>query len=153
MFILDDDSLESNAIFKLTDQGDDALDEKDYDGYITFYKKAWEVVPEPRQEWELANGLVACIGEGYYLKGELDQAFLYFKEALACHNGEKNSSISFRLGQICLEQEDFDQALSFLHLAWKTSDGRAFEEEGASYLEFYEKNKHKVESGSLSDSE
>ena len=71
MFKLDDNSLEAETIFAYTDQGDEAIERDDFDGAVSFYKKAWDAIPEPKKEWELAHWVMSCIGGVYYDKGVL----------------------------------------------------------------------------------
>ncbi len=122
-----------------TDQGDEAFEKEDFDGYIRFYKKAWGAIPEPKEEWELANAVMGGIAEGYYLKGDYDIALEYFKKALTCYRGDVDSFINFRIGQIHYDKGDLGNSMSFLQKAWDLSEGRAFEDEDPKYLNFLKK--------------
>ncbi|MCF6345556.1 MAG: tetratricopeptide repeat protein [Thiomicrorhabdus sp.] len=139
MFELDDNSPEAKAIFSFGDLGGLAYEKEDFESAIQFYQKAWDAIPEPKKEWDLAHWIMNSIGEGFYDLGKLDQAIEYLKEALTCYRGDVDSRINFSLGRAYYDKDSIEQATLFLQTAWDLSEGRAFQDEDSKYLYFLKK--------------
>lgn len=139
MFQLDDNSQKALAIFSYTDQGDEAIEKNDFDSAISFYKKAWEAIPKPKKEWELAHWVMSCIGVSYYDNNDYNKAIKYLKEGLTCYQGNENSLIDFTLGQAYYDKGEKEKSVEFLQKAWDLSEGRAFQDEDPKYLFFLKK--------------
>lgn len=139
MFKLDDNSLEAETIFAYTDQGDEAIERDDFDGAVSFYKKAWDAIPEPKKEWELAHWVMSCIGGVYYDKGDFNHAIEYLEQALTCYRGDVDSEINFSLGRTYFDKDEAESAKDYLQKAWDLSEGRAFKDEDPKYVSFLKK--------------
>lgn len=139
MFKIDDDSLEAQEIFSNTDQGDEAVETENFDGAVFFYKKAWDAIPEPKNEWELAHWVMSCIGGSYYDGGDYDHAIEYLSLALTCYRGDIDSEIHFSLGRSYFDKGDMKNAQGYLQKSWDLSEGRSFKDEDPKYLCFLKK--------------
>jgi hypothetical protein len=50
-------------IERLCDEGNKLLDKEIYDEALTRFSSVWELLPEPRTDWEAATWILAAIGE------------------------------------------------------------------------------------------
>src|SRR5215475_2407311 len=85
---------------RYANEGDKKAEKEDWQGQIKSYLKAWELIPEPKFEWEGGTWILGGIAEAFYQKGDLAEAGKYFAEALKCYRGQENCFILFRLGQL-----------------------------------------------------
>ena len=62
---LEDPKIESE-INSFVEKGNEFHDDKKYVEALEQYQKAWQALPEPKLEWELANWISACIYSAYF---------------------------------------------------------------------------------------
>jgi tetratricopeptide (TPR) repeat protein len=116
--------------------GDKLAAKKDYRAAIGEYKKAWELVPEPKNDWEAATWLMAAIGDAAYLGGFKKTARDSFQYAMTCPSALGNAFLHLRLGQILLDAEEPDEAAEELMRAYMADGDRVFQGEDSKYLDF-----------------
>ena len=103
---------------------------------IAQYNAAWQLVPEPKTEWEASTWLLAAIGDacltgGYYASGV--EALAY---ALHCPGGFGNPFVHLRLGQCHFEKGAEDEAAEHLTRAYALEGTELFRDENPKYLQF-----------------
>ena len=72
------DTLTHEQIKEFCQVGDGLLESGDYKAAIGQYNLAWELIPEPKNNWEAATWVLAAIGDACFLGGFFTSA----KEAL-----------------------------------------------------------------------
>lgn len=113
--------------FAQIDQFDDALDQ---------YEAAWELLPEPKNQWPAATWVLMAAGDVYYEKRDFVAAANTLREAADGPDGESNPFIWLRLGQSLFELADLNQAADALEMAFKLEGEPFFADEDPKYLQF-----------------
>lgn len=103
---------------------------------IEEYRSAWEVLPEPRSEWEAATWILVAIGDAEFLRGDFAACRRSMIAALACPGGIENPFVYLRLGESAYELGDRDGAADALMRAYMAGDAEVFEHENSKYFDF-----------------
>jgi len=130
-----DDALYAR-IGTLSDAGDALTEAGDSAGALAKYREAFDLLPEPRTNWEAGTWLMAAIGDTYFHQADyaagrdtLDQA-MHFPEAIG------NPFLHLRLGQCQFELGNLDRAADELMRAYMGGGPELFEDEDDKYLRF-----------------
>lgn len=123
-------------INKLCKAGDDAAQAEDYDDAIAEYKKAWELIPIPREDWEMAAWILTAMGDTYFLAGDYAAGSGALNHALRCFGAEGNPFLHLRLGQCAYQLKQLDAAEKELARAFAVAGQEIFEDEDEVYSEF-----------------
>ena len=102
----------------LCDEGEALLEKGLYDKALKKYKKALDLVPLPKEEWEASTWIYSAIGDTYFLKEKYKTASTYFYNALNCPDGISNPFILLRLGQSLFEIQDLEKSKEYLLRAY-----------------------------------
>jgi tetratricopeptide (TPR) repeat protein len=110
-------------------KGDKLAEEADYPAALTQYRAAWDLLPEPRTEWEAATWILGAIGDASYLSGDHAAARDSLAMAMKCPDGLGNPFLHLRLGQCLHELGQLDQAADELAKAYAGAGAEIFEGE------------------------
>ena len=102
---------------------------------IDVYETAYALIPEPRQESELAMAALCNIGELHYLDGKWQLAYEDFCEAVKCKEGLGNPQIHLRLGQLRYERGELERAADEFMRAYMGAGDTIFAGEDPKYFE------------------
>lgn len=102
---------------------------------IETFEAAYDLIPEPKHESELAMIALAGIGELHFLQGETALAFEDFAGAVMCREGLGNPHIHLRLGQLQLGRGNTGRAQDELMRAYMGAGDLIFEGEDPRYYE------------------
>lgn len=137
------------AVEKLCAEGDDRAADDDYDGALDRFRRAWDLLPEPKAAWSATLWLLVAVGDVHYLRGAfaegrdaLDQAVDAFPEA------PENPVLCLRLGQCHLELGDETPARRWLTAALAAAGDEAddlFDQEDPKYLRFLDQTADRAE--------
>jgi len=106
----------------------DALAEKgQYPAALQQYWAAWDLLPEPRTEWEAATWILAAIGDANFLSGDFIAGRDNLSRAMQCPDAIGNPFLHLRLGQCQLELGNLDQAADELARAYMGAGADIFE--------------------------
>jgi tetratricopeptide (TPR) repeat protein len=123
-------------ITQLCAKGDELMENEDYNGGYSLYVKAYQLVPEPREDWEATTFILVGIADARFFLNQFEKALEPLNHALHCPGGFGNPFIHLRLGQCYFEVGDLDHAAEDLCRAYM-GDGRdIFESEDPKYLAF-----------------
>ena len=125
-----------DRITALSELGNAHADADDLDAALTCFGQAWELLPEPKTQWEAATWLLASIGDMHFLKSEFEPARDALQYAMHCPDAIGNPFIHLRLGQAQLELGNEPRAADELMRAYMGAGGEIFEEEDPKYLAF-----------------
>lgn len=102
---------------------------------IDTYEQAYGLIPEPKQESELAMIALCSIGELHFLQGEWNLAFEDFSEAVKCREGLGNPHIHMRLGQLQYERGNMQRAADEFMRAYMGAGNDMFGGEDPKYFD------------------
>jgi tetratricopeptide (TPR) repeat protein len=113
--------------FAQIDQPDDALDQ---------YEAAWELLPNPKNQWPAATWILMAAGDVYFERRDFVAASDTLREALHYPDGEGNPFIWLRLGQSRFEMGDLNGAADALETAFRINGDELFADEDPKYFNF-----------------
>lgn len=119
-------------ITDLIAEGEKYFDLDEFDSAISKFNEALDLVPLPKQDWEVGTWLYATIGDAYFMKEDYQQAADSFYDA---YNGNvKSPFINLRLGQCLFELGQLEKAEDFLMRAYMLDGLEIFQGDGEKYL-------------------
>ncbi|MBQ2983024.1 MAG: tetratricopeptide repeat protein [Lachnospiraceae bacterium] len=130
--------LDDKLYFELTElceEGDNFIEEGDINEAIDKYKKALELIPNPKYEWEASTWVYGALGDAYYLNDQYEEAIVCLAEVLKCPDGLENPFIILRIGQCYFEIENYDKAEEYLLQAYMLEGEEIFEDEEEKYMD------------------
>ena len=108
------DTLTHEQIKEFCQVGDGLLESGDYKAAIGQYNLAWELIPEPKNNWEAATWELTAIGDACFLGGFFTSAKEALEYAMTCPDAIGNPFLHLRLGQALYERGDTDRAADVL---------------------------------------
>ncbi|MCK9796589.1 tetratricopeptide repeat protein [Pseudomonas sp. MAFF 302030] len=123
-------------ISDLCEQGDELAESGDYPAALVEYRQAWELIPQPKENWEAATWVLAAIADALYLSGDLAAARDTLEHAMHCPDALGNPFLHLRLGQVLFDSGAPDQAADQLMRAYMGAGAAIFAEEDPRYLAF-----------------
>lgn len=119
----------------LSEKGNQAADESNFDGAISKFLQAFELLPHPKEEWEASTWLLASIGDMYFQKGDYTSAKKYLNDAMNCPDAVQNPFINLRLGQVLFETGECEKSKEYLLRAYMMEGEDIFVNEEERYLD------------------
>ena len=126
----------SNQIDALCAQGDALAEQENYPKAIETYWAAWDLLPEPRTDWEASTWILTAVGDANFLGRDFVAGRDNLGSAMHCPGAIGNPFIHLRLGQCQFELGDLDQAADNLARAYLPEGKRLFENDDPKYLAF-----------------
>ncbi len=126
----------SQLIDKLCQKGDQFAQIDQHDDALDQYEAAWELLPEPKNQWPAATWILMAAGDVYFEKRDFLAASQTLRESLDSPDGKTNPFILLRLGQSLFEIADLDGAADALEAAFQQYGEGLFEDEDPKYLDF-----------------
>lgn len=117
-------------------QGDEYFERDAGTEALESYETAWELLPAPKEQWDIATWIMLAIGDTCYLLDDLERSAEAYRKAQTCPGGKGNPLLHLRLGQVAFDQEAFDVAGDELLLAYRGAGESLFEDEDPVYLAF-----------------
>lgn len=130
-------------IKKICAQGDNECEKKNYKEAVKKYRKAWELIPQPKTDWNASTWVLTAIADAYLFNGDYDYAKDSLEYAMHCPEALGNPYIHLRLGQAYYELQEIDKAADQLTRAYMGGGIEIFEGQGNKYLDFL-KSKIKI---------
>ena len=130
-----DDDVYKN-ICELSKIGDSHLTRNEYSKAIEQYHKAFDLIPEPFEDYQASTWLLTAIGDTYFLAQDYINALHALEEAMYCPEAIGNPFIHLRLGQALFELTNFDKARNELARAYLGGGKEIFEDENSKYYEY-----------------
>jgi tetratricopeptide (TPR) repeat protein len=123
-------------ITRLSEEGNQLLEGGAYAEARLRWQRAWDLLPEPREEWEAATWLLTSIGDSYYSERRFVEALQPLQQAVFCPNGLGNPFIHLRLGQVQFELGNWDRAKDELARAFMGGGDEVFQGDDPKYWRF-----------------
>ena len=125
-----------NKIIEFCDNGDLLAEQNAFSRSIEEYKKALELIPYPKENWEASTWVYTALGDVYFLDGKFEEALENLYDAINCPDGFSNGFILMRIGQCLYELNNMEKAKEFLLRAYMLEGEDVFECDDSKYLEF-----------------
>ena len=125
-----------DEIRALCADGDLLAKEEKYAGAIQFYERAWNLLPEPRADWDTATWILAAIGDVKFFAGDFDGCRQVLQEAMHCPGAIGDPFLHLRLGQSELEVGNRERAADELARAYMGAGKDIFDQDDPRYFQF-----------------
>jgi tetratricopeptide (TPR) repeat protein len=123
-------------ITRLSEEGNQLLDDGHFAEARALWQRAWDLLPEPRDEWDAATWLLTSIGDSYFSERRFSEAREPLQRAVFCPNGLGNPYTHLRLGQVQFELGNIDRAKDELARAFMGGGDEVFEGDDPKYWRF-----------------
>lgn len=117
-------------------QGDELAEEQKFKEAIVEYNKAWELVPDPKNDWEASTWVLAAIADSAFLAGYLTTAREAIEYGMTCPGAIGNPFMHLRYGQILFDVNEKNRAADELMRAYMGAGADIFSMEDPKYLAF-----------------
>ena len=122
------------ALEELCDQGNEAMDEGEFQEAVAFFEQALAILPAPAEEWEPYGWLQAALGDACYGMYEYDRALDYFHKAYTFAGPEEvNPFVLLRLGQCYRRLGNAGNAKEYLLRAYMLEGEDIFADEAEDF--------------------
>lgn len=123
-------------IKRLCAAGDALAEERQFSAALKEYWAAWELLPEPKFDWQAATWILGTIGDVNFHSGDYAAGRNNLNNAMICPGGLGNPFLHLRLGQCQFELGNMDLAADDLARAFLDQGNAIFRGEDAKYVEF-----------------
>lgn len=128
------DSTLHARIARFCELGDSFAERNDHAQALDLYQYAWNLLPEPKNQWQAATWILTAMGDSHFLRGNHKAARAKLEEALHCPEGNSNPFIHLRLGQALFELGEQKDAAAMLKQAYRSGSAEIFSGEDEKYL-------------------
>ena len=162
MGLFDNFKKKEKTVTVLDQKIQNAIDEKrfradelylsDKEQYFKLKNEAWELYPEPKENWAEAYSLAKDFFETYLEEKDVEKAKEWLNKMIENNNNLHlmNDDVWFNVGKYYFEKGELLQALSHFKEVVKEAGLRYFENEDPKYLDFY-KNSLNTQSKEMTD--
>jgi len=123
-------------IERLCAVGDALAERSEFAQALASYWAAWDLLPEPKTEWDAATWILAAIGDANFLAGDYTAGRDNLSNAMHCPDAIGNPFLHLRLGQCQFELGAFAQAADELIRAYADAGAEIFKDQDPKYLRF-----------------
>ncbi|MGF9562646.1 hypothetical protein [Neorhizobium sp. JUb45] len=131
---LDDDI--NARIEALAAEADALAETEDFEAALDKYWDAFELLPEPKTQWQQGTWLLSAIGEANFFQGDFAAGRENLSMAMHYPDAIGNPFLHLRLGQCQFELDNLDRAADELMRAYMAEGAEIFAEEDPKYLAF-----------------
>ena len=125
-----------DQITDLCERGDGFAGEGQFCEALTEYWRAWDLLPDPKVQWEAATWILTAIGDANFLSGDFVAGRDNLGSVMGCPGAFGNAFIHLRLGQCQFEVSNLDRAADELARAYLLEGAEIFDEEDPKYFAF-----------------
>jgi tetratricopeptide (TPR) repeat protein len=126
----------SEAIDSLCRKADQFAGMEQYDDALEKYAQAWDLLPEPRDDWPAATWILMSAGDCHFRMREFVDGAEVLMDAIDFPDGDTNPFLFLRLGQCLLEIGQLNEAANALEEALRLGGEEIFSDEDPKYLGF-----------------
>lgn len=117
-------------------KGDQLAEKRAFDEAIAAYNDAWDLVPDPKNDWEASTWILAAIADACFLAGYRTTAIEALQYAMTCPGAIANPFLHLRYGQLLFDTGALDHTADELMRAYMGAGAEIFASEDPRYLEF-----------------
>jgi tetratricopeptide (TPR) repeat protein len=118
----------SERIQRLCKKGDSLAENGKFSAALTQYWAAWDLLPEPKTQWEAATWILGAIGDANFLAEDFVAGRDNLSMAMHCPDAVGNPFLHLRLGQCEYELGNLDRAAEELTRAYMGGGEEIFED-------------------------
>ncbi|MEK6346789.1 MAG: hypothetical protein V4764_04890 [Burkholderia sp.] len=130
------DDSRHEQITALSAAGDALANGGDYPGALAKYWEAFDLLPEPKTDWDAGTWLLAAIGDANFLQRDYAAGRDNIGNAMHFPGAIGNPFLHLRLGQCQFELGNLDRAADELMRAYMGGGEEVFAEEDDKFLQF-----------------
>jgi len=123
-----------NQINQLCAEGNKLGEEDRFTDALACYWAAWDLLPEPKTDWEAATWILAAIGDTNFRNNDFAAGRDNLSMAMHCPNAIGNPFLNLRLGQCQFQLGNLERAIDELARAYMGAGEEIFREEDPKYL-------------------
>lgn len=116
--------------------GDALAAQAEHAAAVAKYDQAWQLVPDPKNQWEASTWILTAIGDSCFLIDKFKSARQALEYAMVCPGATGNPFIHLRLGQVLFEAGELDLAANELIRAYMGAGEEIFLKDDPKYLAF-----------------
>lgn len=98
--------------------GDGHVERAEYPQALTQYWATWDLLPEPKTQWNAATWILGAIGDANFASGDYAAGRDNLSNAMFCPGAVGNPFLHLRLGQCQFELGNLDRAADELMRAY-----------------------------------
>ncbi len=117
-------------------QGDNLADNEQYPEALEKYWAAYDLIPDPKEDWEATLWVLVAIGDANFLNQDFVAGRDNLSNAMHCPGAIGNPFIHMRLGQCQFELGNLDKAADEFTRAYALKEDEIFDQEDDKYLAF-----------------
>ncbi len=125
-----------SQIQDLCAKGDELSEQGNYGAALENYWNAFDLVPEPKTDWDTTTWILTAIGDANFLGNDFKAGVDNLSNAMHCPGAIGNPFIHMRLGQCQFEVGNLDRAADELTRAFAIEGEDIFSEDDPKYLAF-----------------
>ena len=118
-----------------TEQGDQLMQAENFTQAIKEYQKAWSLLPEPKQLWDVSTWIKVAQAEALLMLKDYAAAREKLMQGIICKDAVHNPLVHLLLGIANYETGDMDSAKKELQLAYDLEGESIFADEDDKYLQ------------------
>ena len=134
-----------NEIKRLCAVGDEQAGRRQFGDALASYWAAWDLLPEPKTEWEAATWILAAVGDANFVGGDYAAGRDNLSNAMHCPGAIGNPFLHLRLGQCQFELGALDRAADELMRAYMGAGADIFKDQDPKYLKFLQSRAQDVQ--------
>jgi len=123
-------------IERLTRSGDAFAEQGNFPNALSEYWKAFDLLPEPKTDWEAATWILGAIGDANFLGKDFQAGVDNLSSAMHCPGAIGNPFLHLRLGQCRFETGNLERAADELARAYALEGEDIFAIDDPKYFEF-----------------
>ncbi|MDB5389434.1 MAG: hypothetical protein JWM11_5080 [Planctomycetaceae bacterium] len=120
----------------LCDEGNELLDQEQFDPALTRFSSAWKLLPEPKTDWEAAVWILTAIADAHFFREDFAAMRTPLMTAMRCDGSTDNPFLRLRLGQCLFELGELHEAANWLTGAFLLEGTKIFAADDPKYLAF-----------------
>lgn len=133
---------DEKRVTSLVEKGIEFHDNQKYAEALDQYQKAWQALPDPKHEWELANWIAACIYSAYFDLADYAEAKKWGETTLRIRGSDIDTAPLIDLGMVCYELNQFEEAYNILTMLITTAKSVHFRIDLKNILSFIYAKEH-----------
>ena len=116
--------------------GDEFAESNNFPEALRCFWEAWDLLPEPANQWEAAMWILAAIGDANFLSNDFVAGSDNLSLAMSCPDAVGNPFLHLRLGQCEFELGNLVSAVDELMRAYMAAGSEIFSDQDPKYLKF-----------------